>query len=108
VLDVVEAAERAGAVASVSSVAEGLHVDQPRASMLVALAVEVGLLRSEADQADGRACPIRRVAGPVRICSRQSCVNWRESRCRSAVMSGNARVLTILAMGIWILAGSVR
>jgi DNA-binding MarR family transcriptional regulator len=54
VLDVVEAAEQAGEPASVTSVAAALDVDQPRASKLVAMAVESGLVRREADQADGR------------------------------------------------------
>lgn len=54
VLDVVEAAELAGAPASVSSVSAALTIDQPRASKLVAAAVEAGLVRREADQTDGR------------------------------------------------------
>lgn len=54
VLDVVEAAERAGAAVTVSDVAVALNVDQPRASRLVAAAVEAGMVRREADQADGR------------------------------------------------------
>jgi DNA-binding MarR family transcriptional regulator len=54
VLDVVEAAERAGAAVTVSDVAVALDVDQPRASRVVAAAVEAGMVRREADQADGR------------------------------------------------------
>ncbi|HEV7935000.1 MAG TPA: MarR family winged helix-turn-helix transcriptional regulator [Actinomadura sp.] len=54
VLDVVEAAEQAGDTATVSTVASALGVDQPRASKLVAAAVERGLLGRRADQADGR------------------------------------------------------
>jgi DNA-binding MarR family transcriptional regulator len=54
VLDVVEAAEQAGDTATVSTVASALGVDQPRASKLVAAAVERGLLERRADQADGR------------------------------------------------------
>lgn len=54
VLDVVEAAEQAGEPASVTSVAAALDVDQPRASKLVATAVAAGLVRRQADQADGR------------------------------------------------------
>src|SRR5436190_13133495 len=54
VLDVVEAAEQAGAPIGVSGVAAALAIDQPRASRLVAAAVAAGLLRREADQADGR------------------------------------------------------
>ena len=54
VLDAIDAAEQAGTPATVSSVATNLNVDQPRASKLVAAAVEAGLVRREADQADGR------------------------------------------------------
>jgi DNA-binding MarR family transcriptional regulator len=54
VLDAIEAAEQTGTPATVSSVAAALKVDQPRASKLVAGAVEAGLVRREADQADGR------------------------------------------------------
>ena len=64
VLDVVEAAEQAGAPASVSSLAAALPIDQPRASKLVAAAVEAGLVRREADQTDGRrALLVRTEAG---------------------------------------------
>lgn len=54
VLDVVEAAEERGEPAGVREVADALRVDQPRASKLVAAAVQAGHLRREADQADGR------------------------------------------------------
>jgi DNA-binding MarR family transcriptional regulator len=54
VLDAVEAAEQSGELASVSSVASALHIDQPRASKLVAAAVSAGLVRRKADQTDGR------------------------------------------------------
>ena len=54
VLDAIEAAEQAGTPATVSSVAAALNVDQPRASKLVAAAVQAGLVRRHADQADGR------------------------------------------------------
>ncbi|MDX3231540.1 MarR family winged helix-turn-helix transcriptional regulator [Streptomyces sp. ME19-01-6] len=54
VLDAIEAAEQSGEPATVSKVAAALAVDQPRASKLVAGAVEAGLVRREADQADGR------------------------------------------------------
>jgi DNA-binding MarR family transcriptional regulator len=50
VLDAVEASGPVG----VTGIAEALGVDQPRASKLVAAAVGAGLLRREADQADGR------------------------------------------------------
>lgn len=52
VLDVIEGA--GGARVTVSTVAEALGVDQPRASRLVAAAVGAGLVRREADQSDGR------------------------------------------------------
>ncbi|WP_326622080.1 MarR family winged helix-turn-helix transcriptional regulator [Streptomyces decoyicus] len=54
VLDVVEAAEERGEPAGVREVADALRVDQPRASKLVAAAVQAGHLRREADQTDGR------------------------------------------------------
>jgi DNA-binding MarR family transcriptional regulator len=54
VLDAIESAEQAGTPATVSGVAAALNVDQPRASKLVAAAVQAGLVRREADQADGR------------------------------------------------------
>jgi DNA-binding MarR family transcriptional regulator len=54
VLDAIEAAAQAGTSATVSGVAAALNVDQPRASKLVAAAVQAGLVRREADQADGR------------------------------------------------------
>jgi DNA-binding MarR family transcriptional regulator len=64
VVDAVEAAEEAGTPATVSTIAAALDVAQPRASKLVAAAVEAGLLRREADQADGRrAFLVRTAAG---------------------------------------------
>jgi DNA-binding MarR family transcriptional regulator len=60
VLDAIEAAEQAGTPATVSRIAATLNVDQPRASKLVAAAVEAGLVRREADQADGRRTPLVR------------------------------------------------
>jgi DNA-binding MarR family transcriptional regulator len=54
VLDAIEAAEQTGTPATVSGIAAALNVDQPRASKLVAGAVEAGLTHREADQADGR------------------------------------------------------
>lgn len=54
VIDVIEAAELAGQPATVSAVADALDIDQPRASKLVAAAVEAGLVERRADQADGR------------------------------------------------------
>ncbi|MET9270164.1 MarR family winged helix-turn-helix transcriptional regulator [Kribbella sp. NPDC003557] len=52
VLDAIEAAEPDPL--GVNGVAAALGVDQPRASKLVAAAVTAGLVRREADQADGR------------------------------------------------------
>lgn len=64
VLDVIEEAEEAGDAATVTSVAAALNMDQPRASKLVAAAVAAGLVRREADQADGRrALLVRTPAG---------------------------------------------
>ncbi|WP_214402860.1 MarR family winged helix-turn-helix transcriptional regulator [Pseudonocardia lacus] len=54
VLDAVDVADAAGAPVGVTGVAGALAVDQPRASKLVAAAVAAGLVRREADQADGR------------------------------------------------------
>ena len=64
VLDIIEEAEEAGERATVTSVAAALNIDQPRASKLVAAAVAAGLVRREADQADGRrALLVRTPAG---------------------------------------------
>jgi DNA-binding MarR family transcriptional regulator len=52
--DVLDVIEGAGEPVTVSTVAGALSVDQPRASRLVAAAVAAGLVRREADQADGR------------------------------------------------------
>ena len=64
VLDIIEEAEEAGGRATVTSAAAALNIDQPRASKLVAAAVAAGLVRREADQADGRrALLVRTPAG---------------------------------------------
>ncbi|GAA1725470.1 MarR family winged helix-turn-helix transcriptional regulator [Streptomyces yatensis] len=64
VLDAIEAAEQSGTPPTVSDIAAALAVDQPRASRLVAGAVEAGLVRREADQSDGRrALLVRTEAG---------------------------------------------
>src|SRR6266542_1229598 len=60
VLDAIEAAEQAGIPATVSGVAAALNVNQTRASKHVAAAVEAGLVRREADHADGRRAPLIR------------------------------------------------
>jgi len=54
VLDAIEAAAERGGVTTVNGVAEALGVDQPRASRLVAGAVDAGLVRRGADPGDGR------------------------------------------------------
>jgi DNA-binding MarR family transcriptional regulator len=54
VLDALEGAAAAGEVMTVNGVADALGVDQPRASRLVATAVEAGLVRRGADPGDGR------------------------------------------------------
>lgn len=51
---VVDVVEEHGEACTVSAVADALGVDQPRASRLVARAVEAGVVAREADQADGR------------------------------------------------------
>jgi DNA-binding MarR family transcriptional regulator len=64
VLDIIEEAEETGSAATVTSVAAALDIDQPRASKLVAAAVSAGLVRREADQADGRrSLLVRTMAG---------------------------------------------
>ena len=45
--------------ATVSTVSEGLSVDRPRASRLVAAAVDAGLVERVADQGDGRRALLR-------------------------------------------------
>lgn len=52
--EVVDVVEEGGGAATVTSVADRLGVDQPRASRLVARAVEEGLVRRVADPSDGR------------------------------------------------------
>lgn len=54
VVDVVDEANADGRAITVGGVARALGVDQPRASRLVADAVAAGLVRREADAADGR------------------------------------------------------
>jgi DNA-binding MarR family transcriptional regulator len=54
VLDAIEAAGDRGEVLTVNGVADALGVDQPRASRLVARAVDAGLVRRGADPDDGR------------------------------------------------------
>jgi DNA-binding MarR family transcriptional regulator len=67
VIDVIEAAELAGQPATVSAVADALNIDQPRASKLVAAAVEAGLVERRADQADGRRSLLARTAAGMAV-----------------------------------------
>ena len=67
VIDVIEAAELAGKPATVSTVADALNIDQPRASKLVAAAVEAGLAERRADQADGRRSFLARTPAGVEV-----------------------------------------
>jgi DNA-binding MarR family transcriptional regulator len=67
VIDVIEAAELAGEPATVSAVADALNIDQPRASKLVAAAVEAGLVERRADQADGRRSFLARTPAGVEV-----------------------------------------
>ncbi|MEC3974670.1 MarR family winged helix-turn-helix transcriptional regulator [Amycolatopsis sp. H20-H5] len=53
-LDVVEEYTDRGEPSTVTTLGTALGVDQPRASRLVARAVDLGLLKREADQSDGR------------------------------------------------------
>jgi DNA-binding MarR family transcriptional regulator len=53
-LDAVDAATTRGSAPTVTETAALLGVDQPRASRLTAQALDAGLLRRGADQADGR------------------------------------------------------
>lgn len=55
---------------TVSAVAAALAVDQPRASRMVAKAVEAGLVRRQADQADGRRSILRLTASGRRQAER--------------------------------------
>jgi DNA-binding MarR family transcriptional regulator len=67
VIDVIEAAELAGQPATVSAVADALSIDQPRASKLVAAAVDAGLVERHADQADGRRSFLARTPAGVEV-----------------------------------------
>jgi DNA-binding MarR family transcriptional regulator len=70
VLDVLEAAEQMNRSITVSGVADALAIDQPRASRLVAAAVDSGLVRRIADQADGRRAMLLRSANGRRVSER--------------------------------------
>jgi DNA-binding MarR family transcriptional regulator len=62
VLDAVEAAEELGTPPTVGDLASALHVDQPRASRLVAGAVDAGLIERLAHPTDSRRTRLARTA----------------------------------------------
>jgi DNA-binding MarR family transcriptional regulator len=59
VLDIVEEDEATGAQTTVTELGRRLDVDQPRASKLVNLAVEAGLLERDVDPGDARRTVLR-------------------------------------------------
>ena len=67
VLDAVEAAEEAGAPMTVTDIAAALHLDQPRASRVVAAAVDAGWIRRRAHQTDGRRTCLERTPEGQRV-----------------------------------------
>ncbi|MEV6932127.1 MarR family transcriptional regulator [Dactylosporangium sp. NPDC051485] len=68
VVDAVEGAELQRRPVTVTDVAAALGVAQPRASKLVAAAVEAGLVRREADQSDGRRALLVRTEAGRELC----------------------------------------
>ncbi|MEV0569197.1 MarR family winged helix-turn-helix transcriptional regulator [Dactylosporangium sp. NPDC050588] len=68
--DVVDAVEGLRDRATVTAVAAALDVAQPRASKLVAAAVEAGWVRREADQDDGRRSLLVRTPAGLALCER--------------------------------------
>ena len=85
VIDVIEAAELAGQPATVSAVADALNTDQPRASKLVAAAVQAGLVERRADQADGRRSFLARTPAGVQVTEQVH--NFRRTLISSALSS---------------------
>ncbi|MBA9001468.1 MarR family winged helix-turn-helix transcriptional regulator [Thermomonospora cellulosilytica] len=85
VLDVIEAAEAGGEAATVGTVAAALGVDQPRASRLVSAAVDAGLVRRVADQADGRRALLERTGEGRALTER---VHEHRRRVFAAAMAG--------------------
>lgn len=85
VLDAIEAAESAGETITVGAVSTALGVDQPRASRLVSAAVNAGLVRRVADQADGRRTLLERT-GEGRALTDQ--VREHRRRVFAAAMAG--------------------
>jgi DNA-binding MarR family transcriptional regulator len=67
VLDAIEGAAEADRTMTVNGVAEALWIDQPRASRLVARAVDDGLVRRGADPDDGRRSVLRLTRRGARV-----------------------------------------
>ena len=67
VLDAIEDATEAGRAMTVNGVADALGVDQPRASRLVARAVEDRLVRRGADPDDGRRSVLQLTSRGLRV-----------------------------------------
>lgn len=98
VIDVIEAAELARQPATVSTVADALSIDQPRASRLVAAAVEAGLVERRADQADGRRSFLARTPAGVEVSEqvhgfRRRLISWALSSWDNSDVSDFARLL---------------
>lgn len=95
VFDVVDAVEGLGDQATVMAVAAALDVAQPRASKLVAAAVEAGWLRREADQGDGRRSLLVRTAQGVALSERVHAA--RRARFAAATAGWTAADLDLFA-----------
>jgi DNA-binding MarR family transcriptional regulator len=67
VLDAIEGASGSGAAMTVNGVADALGIDQPRASRLVARAVDAGLVRRGGDPDDGRRSVLSLTRGGTRV-----------------------------------------
>jgi DNA-binding MarR family transcriptional regulator len=67
VLDAVEAAEEASAPPTITEIAAALHLDQPRASRLVAATVDAGWVRRQAHPTDGRRTCLKRTREGRRV-----------------------------------------
>jgi DNA-binding MarR family transcriptional regulator len=89
VLDVIEECDQAAEDCTVASVRAALSVDQPRASRLVAKAVEDGFVRREADQQDGRRTLLRMTAAGHKAAARMHEV--RRHRFAAAMTGWSAR-----------------
>ncbi|MEV0135021.1 MarR family transcriptional regulator [Dactylosporangium sp. NPDC050688] len=95
VFDVVDAVEGLGDRATVMTVAAALDVAQPRASKLVAAAVEAGWLRREADQGDGRRSLLVRTAQGLALSERVHAA--RRARFAAATAGWTAADLDLFA-----------